>query len=105
MNNARTKQIKPPSVGAAIAKIAFGAMFVVVAFTESQQGVGYVITGLIMGAALIVWGVLGYKNGKKTWENYMEAQSAQAKSKVRVCPYCGARTSGSVCEYCGSPLD
>ncbi len=105
MRNMQARQIKPPSVGAAIAKIAFGALFVVIGFAESYRGVVYVATSLIMGAALIAWGVLVYRNGKKMWEEQQSTLREQEVSRVHYCRHCGARTSGRVCEYCGSPLD
>ena len=103
------------SMGAMIAKLAFGALFVIVAFTggipKFSEGVGegitFILTGLVCGAALIAWGLVPYLKAKKA----IDAAAAQAaaaafelKNAPKKCPACGAMTKGDVCEYCGATL-
>ena len=106
------------SMGAMIAKIGFGALFVISGFTggipamsESVGGgIGYIFTGLILGAALIAWGLLPYLKAKKEKEAAaaQAAASREATEFARMntpwtCPACGAKTKGNACEYCGEP--
>ena len=103
------------STGAMIAKIAIGAIFVISGFTgglgkmaESVgEGIGTLLTGVILGAALIAWGLLPYLKAKKASEaaaaQRMAAESAK-QNAPKTCPACGAQTKGDVCEYCGAAL-
>ena len=103
------------SNGAMIAKIAFGAIFVIAGFTgglgkmaESVgEGIGTLLTGVILGAALIAWGLLPYLKAKKANEAAAARAAAEEfarKNALRKCPACGAMTKGDVCEYCGAAL-
>ena len=103
------------SKGAMIAKIAFGAIFVIAGFTgglgkmaESVgEGIGTILTGVILGAALIAWGLLPYLKVKKANEAADARAAAEdfvRKNALRKCPACGAMTKGDVCEYCGAAL-
>ena len=104
-NDNESKQIKPPSTGALIAKVTCGVLFAATGFYDTSQGIANIVTGIIIGLALIAWGILGYKNSQKVWSEHQIASREQELQKVRVCKTCGARSTGSVCEYCGSPLD
>lgn len=86
------------SVGAMIAKVVAGALFLVVSF--GMDNAGEVCVGLILAAALIAWGLVPYFMAKKKQE---EMRRKEARRK-KVCPYCGATTRGHTCEYCGSDL-
>jgi len=62
---------------------------------------------LILGLALIAWGVLPYirmKKLEKRIEDLTPAAAQAAISAVRICPHCGATSRGNYCEYCGSAL-
>lgn len=86
------------SLGAMIAKIAVGCLFLVASF--GMDNAGEVCVGLILAAALIAWGLVPYFMAKKKQE---ELRRKEARRK-KVCPACGATTRGNVCEYCGSDL-
>lgn len=86
------------SLGAMIAKIAVGCLFLVVSF--GMDNAGEVCVGLILAAALIAWGLVPYFMAKKKQE---ELRRQEARKK-KVCPACGATTRGNTCEYCGSDL-
>ena len=93
------------STGAMIAKIAIGALFVISSFGTGS--IGSVLTGIVIGAALIAWGLLPYLQAKKAVEEAHKETVAEAEKAANVkvkCESCGALTSGDVCEYCGSPL-
>lgn len=47
-----------PSLGKTIAKVTFGLLFIVTGLTNIPKGVDYLFTGLIVGAALMAWGVI-----------------------------------------------
>ena len=101
------------SVGAMIAKIAIGALFVISGFTamakqeSAGDAIGTLLVGLIIGAALITWGLVPYLKAKKTSEAAAARDAAAAfelKNAPKKCSACGAMTKGDVCEYCGAPL-
>ena len=100
------------STGAMIAKIAVGTLFVITSFSLiSTEGVSAFFVGLIIGAALIAWGLIPYFRAKKDAAAAAEAEALAAAaeaeriaSEPKICPVCGARTKGVVCEYCSSPL-
>lgn len=86
------------SIGAMIAKIAAGVLFIVTGFSSPDGGwtFGYFLTALVIGAALIAWGLLPYLKVTK-------AKTAE-KETVKVCEACGATGTGTICEYCGKKL-
>lgn len=94
------------SAGAMIAKIAIGALFIISSFGTGS--VGGVLTGLVIGLALIAWGLVPYLQVKRARDADIEAgrdaQLAQENQEKR-CPNCGAMTKGHTCEYCGSLLE
>lgn len=97
------------SMGAMIAKIAVGVLFFCVAFTTGSAGA--VITGIVIGLALIAWGLLPWLlsrlKAKKELASVDAARAAEeerAANAPKVCPACGANTKGTVCEYCGAKL-
>ena len=97
------------SMGAMIAKIAVGALFFFVAFT--MDSAGSVIVGLVIGLALIAWGLLPWLLPRLRAKKDAEAEAAAARAEAerlanepKICPACGAHTKGEKCEYCGSPL-
>lgn len=93
------------SMGAMIAKIAIGALFVVSAFrTDSASSV---LVGIIIGLALIAWGVLPWlkvRQAKSAADREIIDQEAAASAELKMCQHCGAVSSGDTCEYCGMPL-
>ena len=112
--NVREKQTgMKQSMGAMIAKVAFGALFVISGFTamakqdSTGDAIGTLLVGLVIGAALIAWGLVPYLKAKKA-SDAAAAQAAAAAFELRnapkKCPACGAMTKGDVCEYCGAAL-
>lgn len=100
------------STGAMIAKIAAGALFVFVGIFQNGEKWQFSMfaTGLVLGAALIAWGLLPYLKVKKAQREAAEAEAAAAEAERLalenepwICPACKATTKGAVCEYCGSP--
>ena len=105
------------SQGAMIAKIAVGALFVISGVTtnwaesaDTSDPVGTMLFSIIVGLALIAWGVLPWLKAKKKRE--AAAQKAEAERQAeefrrlnepKLCPACGAATKGIRCEYCGTP--
>lgn len=97
------------SRGAMIAKIAIGALFLICGFMSPEGGwtVGYFLTALVVGGALIAWGLVPYIKAKKETSAEAEARAEAkiaAENEPKVCPSCGATTKGRYCEYCGSKL-
>lgn len=103
------------TLGAMIAKIAVGLLFVIAAFplltNKESGGVGPFLTGLVLGAALIAWGLLPWLKARRESQAAAEAIQAEEAAALRaklnapkVCPACGASTKGEKCEYCGAPL-
>lgn len=93
------------SMGAMIAKIAIGALFVLSSFGTGE--ISSTLVGIVIGAALIAWGLLPYLKAKKAAEEARNAMAAEAEKAANVkvkCESCGAMSSGDMCEYCGSPL-
>lgn len=97
------------STGAMIAKIAVGVLFIISAFATGT--VGATLTGIVIGLALIAWGLLPwYKIKKAEQDAAAEARAAEEAAAFaranapKTCPACGAKTKGETCEYCGSPL-
>ena len=95
------------SMGAMIAKIAVGILFVIAGFSSPEGGwtFGYFLTALVVGVALIAWGLLPYLNAKKAKTIVEDVASAdveeETKEEVKVCKSCGASGTGLICEYCG----
>ena len=114
--NVREKQTgMKQSMGAMIAKIAFGALFVLIALVNGipkasespAEGITFILTGLACGAALLAWGLVPYLKTKKANDAAAAAAAAAAfelKNAPKKCPACGAMTKGDVCEYCGAAL-
>lgn len=103
------------SKGAMIAKLAFGAIFVISAFGAFAEGlkesvataIGSLLVGLVLGAALIAWALLPYFKAKKDREAAAARAAAEdfaRRNAPKKCPACGAMTKGENCEYCGAPL-
>ena len=104
--------------GAMIAKIAVGILFLISGLTtdwtessDASNPLGPMLLSVIIGIALIAWGLVPWLNAKKK----REAAAAKAEAERRaeeerrmnepkVCPACGATTKGILCEYCGTPL-
>lgn len=98
------------SMGGMIAKLAIGVIFLLVALTNGELDAGGRIVGIVIGAALIAWGLVPYLKAKKENEAAaaQAAASRQAAEFARLntpwtCPACGAKTKGDACEYCGEP--
>lgn len=97
------------SKGAMIAKIAFGVLFVAAGFSSPSDGwtIGYFLTALVIGGALIAWGLVPYlkvKKQKKEEEEMLEVAKKALADEQRKCPACGAVGKGKFCEYCGTQL-
>lgn len=103
------------STGAMIAKIVFGALFVISGFTTGipamgenfASGFAALLMAVILGGALIAWGLVPYFKAKKAQEaaaaRNMAAEIARQNAPKK-CPACGAMTKGDVCEFCGTAL-
>lgn len=95
--------------GAMIAKIAIGALFIICGFMTPEGGwsFGYLLTALVIGGALIAWGLVPYLRAKKEASAEAEARAEAlraAEEEPKQCPSCGAISKGKYCEYCGSRL-
>ena len=112
--------VRPPSTGKLIWKLVVGALFVISAFTfVADRDLGPMLTGFVIGAGLIAWGLLQYIAQKKAYDDAAAKRAAEeraAQERIRLeaerklnapklCPACGAPTRGRECEYCGTPLD
>lgn len=109
VNNRRQQTGMRQSTGAMIAKIAFGALFVFAGFSSPEGGwsVGYFLTSLVIGGALIAWGLLPYLTAKKQAQIASvreEELLLEKENEPKVCSSCGATSRGKFCEYCGSKL-
>lgn len=76
------------STGAMIAKIAFGLMFILICFDDSEDALsfGATMVGLCMGGALIAWGVLPYRDAKKKRKARQEAEEAARTAQILNAP-------------------
>ena len=94
------------SMGAMIAKIAFGILFVLAGFSSPEGGwsIEYFLTALVVGGALIAWGLLPYLKvyKEKRAEELSKRKAAdQQSNSIKTCTSCGATGFGDFCEYCG----
>lgn len=106
--NERTTGMRQ-SKGAMIAKIAVGVLFVIAGFSSPESGwsVGYFLTALVIGAALIAWGIAPALQSKRKASAEAEARAEARRAlenEPKRCPACGATSKGKYCEYCGSKL-
>ena len=111
------------SLGGTIAKIAFGLMFIAVAVLPGEDAMspGAAAVGIILGLALIAWGIVPYilawhatkkaeekinriEADRRAEEEWQRQQIEKAESEPHRCPNCGANAHGRECEYCGAPL-
>lgn len=101
------------SKGAMWAKIVFGILFVCAGFGTPEQGwsVGYFLTALVIGGALIAWGLVPYLRARKEKKEAdaevarrIAADAERIANTVHTCPACGAQSKGNFCEYCGTKL-
>ena len=99
------------SNGGMIIKFVVSALFLVSSFSLLSEGnVVSFFTGIIISAALFLWGFLPYRKAKK---NRQIAEEVLTRAEVRkqndiantpwICTYCGASTKGERCEYCDMP--
>ena len=102
------------SNGAMIAKIAFGALFLLSGLTTvwASDETGAMLMSILLGLALIAWGLVPrLKAKKKLAEAAAQAEAARQAEQQRLlnepklCPACGATTKGKCCEYCGTFLN
>lgn len=97
------------STGGMIAKIAIGALFVFAGFSSPEGGwsIGYFFTALVIGCALIAWGLVPHLSAKKKAKDDSlreEALLLEIENEPKICSACGATSKGKICEYCGSKL-
>ncbi len=106
------------SRGAMIAKFVFGVLFLISGVTTnwSEQSdvsdpLGPLLMSIILGLALIAWGLIPLLSAKKKLaaaeaqaRAAREAEEYRRMNAPKVCRACGATTKGIVCEYCGTPL-
>lgn len=105
------QQPSKPSLGPTVAKVAIGVAFIATGFTNLDRGIGFLGVALVIGGALIAWGVIPhiqYRQALEAAEEQQRLEEEQARqvelNKVKKCPACGARSQGERCEYCGHPL-
>ncbi len=72
------------SIGAMIAKMAFGFLFISTGFRSPDSGwsFGYFLTCLTLGGALIAWGLLPYLASKKN----KDLEAAERMEKILATP-------------------
>ena len=115
------------TMGAMVAKIAAGVLFIFYGFVPSSDGWSfqYFLTAFAIGAGLIAWGLFPYlkvvlerKEQLNSEIRKIEAQRKLFEAKNRaaaderfrradapkICPACGATSRGYICEYCGTKL-
>ena len=106
------------SNGAMIAKIVVGALFLISGITtnwseaaDTSDPVGTMIFSILVGLALIAWGLIPWLTAKKKREAAAVKAEAERRAaeerrlnEPKLCPACGATTKGLQCEYCGRPL-
>lgn len=100
---------KEVTIAGIVLKFAIGLLFIACGFSSPSDGwtVTYFLTCLILGGALVFWGILSYKKMKadEAEKHRIEVKNRiAAQERPKTCPSCGAITKGDVCEYCGSPL-
>ena len=94
---------------AMILKIVFGLLFIGAGFSSPEGGwsVGYFFTALVIGGALLAWGLVPYfkaKKQKQEEDDLLQQAEEELANEVKKCPACGAMSKGNFCEYCGSRL-
>lgn len=96
------------SIGAMIAKIAFGLLFIFAGFSSPDDGwtFSYFLTAIVIGAALIAWGLIPYLNAQKVKKtgNIANEETVEENEGIKTCASCGATGYGKFCEYCGKKL-
>ena len=87
------------TLGAMIAKIATGIIFVLAGFSSPDGGwsIGYFLTALVTGGALIAWGLIPYLQARKAKQITEEEKTVG----TGLCASCGAPLTTDTCEYCG----
>lgn len=98
-----TKKEKKPLtynrlLGFTILKVALGVMFIFTGITMDMQSF---LVALVLGIALIVWGLLSYRNGKIELAAKENEKIDSKRMVARKCPGCGAEFVGNECPYCG----
>ena len=109
-----------PGIGATVAKIVVGLIFLGISGSDpgGSDPAAFITMCLSIGLGLIAWGVLPWLRYRKdeklrrTEAEQKRAEMARRKAekkaaeenRVRICPHCGAPGRGLTCEYCGSPL-
>ena len=98
------KKHQQPSAGKIIARIAIGILFILAGFSTPDDGwtVSYFLTALVMGGALIAWGVCPVMQARKATQTPPVVPGTEEQHRtLRICACCGAPGTGDVCEYCG----
>ena len=98
------------TTGAMIAKIAIG-LICVISCIGGEMEIAARLLGIVVGLALIAWGLLPWLLPRLKAKKEAEAEAARLAAEAerlagepKICPACGARTKGESCEYCGTPL-
>ena len=100
-------------------RVGFAALSIFTAFSSIEDGDGVWFTCLLIGLALLLWqfwpqlrGLLRQKRNHaamlKLREGFQAQQAedrAKEAAKPKLCPHCGATTTGFTCEYCGMPVE
>lgn len=104
--------VKKQKSGAMIVKIAVGVLFICVGLFEGDMEFGARIVGVVLGLAMIAWGIWPFLQKKKAIDEAKQRQQAEIErlaaeeaaelAKPWTCPACGAKTNGAACEYCGT---
>ena len=110
---------KPRSKVGTGLRIVFGILFILAAFSGENNEADVTITCLVIGLALLLWqfwpqlwGLVRQKQNHtailKLREDFRvqeEERQAREAARPKLCPHCGATTTGFTCEYCGMSLE
>ena len=102
-----------------VLKILFGALFFSICMSPAEGtewDISYFLVCVVLGAALIAWAVIPWLKARREQQSLIEQDDKVAAerealrrkttraARPKVCPGCGATSTGTVCEYCGTAL-
>ena len=103
---------KPRGKVGSVLRIVFGLLFIMAAFSEDSDGADVTVACIVIGLALLLWqfwpqlkGLFVKKRETAAARRQAEARQVREAQKKKVCPHCGAPTTGLTCEYCGMAVE
>ena len=106
---AAAEKVQSKKTKGTIVKVVIGVICIISAFMTGSLGAA--LTGIVIGLALIAWGLLPWLLPRLRAKKEAAAAKAEAAAKEEArlnepkrCAACGAVTKGDTCEYCGAPL-